>query len=60
MLSVVVWNIKEDTVKGFWNSFENKLINNVDIIIPMNLESNNINNIESGKNRGISEHRFTT
>ena len=41
MLSEVDWNIEDDTVQGFWNSFENKLINVVDSLIPMSLESNN-------------------
>jgi hypothetical protein len=42
MLSDVDWNIEEDTVQGFWNTFENKLINIVDTIIPMKIEANNI------------------
>jgi hypothetical protein len=42
MLSAEDWNSMEETVQGFWNSFENKLINIVDSLIPMSLESINV------------------
>ena len=35
MLSAVDWSSTDDTVQGYWNSFENKLINVIDSLIPM-------------------------
>ncbi len=35
MLSNIDWNIEDDSVQGYWNSFENKLIGVVDAIVPM-------------------------
>ena len=43
ILSTVDWSSTDDTVQGFWNSFENKLINVVDSIIPMCHVNNNVN-----------------
>jgi hypothetical protein len=45
MLSAEDWDIMDDTVQGYWNSFEHKLINIVDSLIPMSLESNNEKNM---------------
>jgi endonuclease/exonuclease/phosphatase family metal-dependent hydrolase len=43
MLAEINWDITDDMVQGFWNSFENKLIGVVDSLIPMSYESNNVN-----------------
>ena len=42
MLSAVDWSSTDDTVQGYWNSFENKLINVIDSLIPMCYETNNV------------------
>jgi hypothetical protein len=34
-LEEVDWNITDASVQGFWNSFENKLINVIDTLAPM-------------------------
>ena len=40
MLSSINWDITDDSVQGFWNSFENKLITAVDVLVPMTEFSN--------------------
>jgi hypothetical protein len=35
MLNNIKWDINDDCVQGYWNSFENKLIGVVDEIVPM-------------------------
>jgi hypothetical protein len=35
------WNIKDDTVQGYWNEIENKILNAVDVLVPMNEFVNN-------------------
>ena len=35
MLSDINWDIDDDCVQGYWNSFENKLIGVVVAIVPM-------------------------
>ncbi len=39
LLAEVDWNITDDSVQGFWNTFENKIIKIVDMLIPMSSES---------------------
>ena len=57
LLEDVDWNSDDDTVQGYWNTFENKLINVVDVIAPMRVESSNISsgilpkNIKTAINR---------
>jgi hypothetical protein len=46
-LAQVDWNIKLDDVQGFWNSFENKLINVIDEIVPMKTMLNNVQGRDS-------------
>ena len=46
-LAQVDWNINIDDVQGFWNSFENKLINVIDEIVPMKPMLNNVQGRDS-------------
>ncbi len=39
MLSKVNMSIKDDTVQGFWNMLENKILDFVDILVPMSNKS---------------------
>ncbi len=42
------WTIEDDTVQGTWNLFENKLVNILDILIPMrDFTNNNCKTIKS-------------
>ena len=41
MLSEVNWDIQDDTVQGFWNTFENNILGVIDRLIPMSKESSN-------------------
>ena len=41
MLSEVNWDIQDDTVQGFWNTFENNILDVIDQLIPMSKESLN-------------------
>ena len=35
LLRNVDWNIEDDSVQGFWNSFERKVLDVIDVLIPM-------------------------
>jgi hypothetical protein len=39
-LSKVDWNINDDSVQGFWNQFENKLLGVVDDLVPLQVLRN--------------------
>jgi hypothetical protein len=40
LLSSINWDISDDSVQGFWNTLENKLITAVDVLVPMAQFSN--------------------
>ena len=47
MLSEADWDIKDDTVQGFWNSLENKIINIIDGLIPLSAMTSDVRNQSS-------------
>jgi hypothetical protein len=42
LLAELDWNIMDDSVQGYWNTFENKIIGVVDKLVPMSVESNGV------------------
>ena len=45
MLLEVDWDFQDDTVQGFWNSFENGILGVIDLLVPMTKESSSANKI---------------
>jgi hypothetical protein len=42
LLAEVDWNIKDDSVQGYWNTFENKITKIIGKLIPVSAESNDV------------------
>ena len=55
LLSNIDWNFVDDDVQGYWNSFENTLIDVVDHLIPLRPVSNNVQSYTSIPHRFIQQ-----